>query len=282
MSYNRYVGLFTIKGSDFSEGLIPAGADIICDYEVSDSGNIALDVTIPSISGSFPSNHNFYSRREAERDFTKEARRIQDDAARVRKQLDEIRDKVHDPALDEAEDKLSRATAISLNETSPETAMQAMDNVQRAKELLAKARKNNSRIIRRIELDDLKATFENLRKLAKLAEAETFDLLVRTAERDLVKTGPDFDMHLSQMRGKIFGILVRQDWFMVDRFNWYAESPHLFTDARVHQSLIAAGKAAIGRNDLQTLRETVWDMDQNRISQPDADEFMARANVLRA
>lgn len=282
VSDNRYVGLFTIDGSDLSEGIVAAGSEIICDYEVSDAGNIALDVTIPSISCSFRPNHNFYSRREAERDFTKESRRIHDDAARVQKKLDEIRDKVDDPALNEARDKLSRATAISPNETSPETAKQAMDDVQRAKELLAKARKSNSRIIRRIELDEVKATFENLRELAKPAEAQTFELLSRTAERDLDKSGPDFDMHVSQMRGKIFGILVRQDWFIVDRFNWYTESPHLFSDARMHESLVTTGNAALARNDMQTLRETVWSMDQNRITQPDADEFMARANVLRA
>lgn len=282
VSDNSYVGLFTISGSDFTDGIIAAGADVICEYEVSDSGNIALDVTIPSIGGSFRSNHNFYSRREAERDFTQEARRIHDDAARVKKQLSEISDKIDDPSLDEAHDKLSRASAISPTETSPEATKQAMDDVQRAKELLAKARKDNSRVIRRIELDGVKEAFEDLRKLAKSAEAETFDLLARTAERDLEKPGPDFDMHLKAMRGKIFGILVRQDWFMVDRFNWYADSPHLFGDARLHQKLLADGKAAISRNDMLALRETVWNMDQNRISQPDAEEFLARANVMRA
>ena len=282
VSDNRYVGLFTVGGRDFSEGVIAAGADIICDYEVSDSGNITLDVTIPSIRGSFRPNHNFYSRREAELDFTKEARRIHDDAARVRKQLDEICDKVDDPTLDEAQDKLTKASAISANETNPETAKQAMDDVQRAKELLAKARKNNSPIIRRVELDEIKVAFANLRELATPAEAEAFERLARTAERDLDTPGSDFDTHLNQMRGKIFGMLFRQDWFMVDRFNWYVESPHLFANASAHQRLVAIGKVAIEQNDMQTLRETVGKMDDNRILPPDADEFMARANILRA
>ena len=48
------------------------------------------------------------------------------------------------------------------------------------------------------------------------------------------------------------------------------------------EKLIAAGKAAIARNDMQALRETIGTMDHNRISQPEADDFMARANVLRA
>ncbi len=282
VSDNRYVGLFTIAGDDFSEGVIAAGAEIVCEYEISDSGNIAIDFTVPSIGGSFRPHRKFYSRHEAERDFSKEARRIQDDAAQVQKQLSEIYDQIEDPALDEAQDKLSSAAAISPTETNPETAKQAMDDVQRAKELLAKARKGNTKIIRRIELEAVKDAFGNLRKYAKSAVIESFDILARTAERDLDKPGPDFDMHLSQLRGKIYGILVQQDWFTIDRFNWYAEDTHLFADQRLHQSLIATGKAAVARNDMQALRETIGAMDQNRISQPEADDFMARANVLRA
>lgn len=30
---NRFIGMFEIKGSDFSDGVIAKGADLICDYE---------------------------------------------------------------------------------------------------------------------------------------------------------------------------------------------------------------------------------------------------------
>jgi molecular chaperone DnaK len=35
---NRFIGMFEIKGSDFDDGVIAAGAEMICEYEVLDSG----------------------------------------------------------------------------------------------------------------------------------------------------------------------------------------------------------------------------------------------------
>jgi len=278
---NRYVGMFTIAGNDFSDGVITAGAAITFDYEITDSGNIALEVTIPSISGTFEPHHKFYSRQEAERDFTKEARRIVDDADRVQKQISEISEKIEDPALDEANEKLASAAAISTTESDPATTKQAADDIQRAKELLAKARKKNSAIIRRMELDSVRRFFEGLRKHASQAEQQNFDLLARAAENEIEKPGPDFEMHVAQLHSKAMSILIRQDWFIVDRFNWLTENPHLFADQKHHEALVATGKAAVARNDIKALRETMWSMDRNRISEPDADEFTARVNILR-
>ena len=47
---NRFIGMFEIKGSDFDDGVIAAGAEMICEYEVLDSGNIMMEVsvTLPS------------------------------------------------------------------------------------------------------------------------------------------------------------------------------------------------------------------------------------------
>ena len=50
---NRFIGMFEIKGTDFDDGVIAAGAEMICEFEVLDSGNIILEVSVPSISGSF-------------------------------------------------------------------------------------------------------------------------------------------------------------------------------------------------------------------------------------
>lgn len=59
---NRFIGMFEIKGSDFDDGVIAAGAELICDYEILDSGNIKMEVSVPSIGGLFHSGRNFYSR----------------------------------------------------------------------------------------------------------------------------------------------------------------------------------------------------------------------------
>jgi molecular chaperone DnaK len=72
---NRFIGMFAIRGQDF-DGVIAAGADLICEYEARDSGNIALDVSVPSIGGLFHSGRNFYSRQEGMVDLGNAARQI--------------------------------------------------------------------------------------------------------------------------------------------------------------------------------------------------------------
>ncbi|MDR2349551.1 MAG: Hsp70 family protein, partial [Deltaproteobacteria bacterium] len=52
---NRPIGLLKISGRDFDRGVIPAGADLECEFEILDSGNIILEVSVPSIGGTFHS-----------------------------------------------------------------------------------------------------------------------------------------------------------------------------------------------------------------------------------
>ena len=79
--------MFKVAGSDFVDAVIPAGAEIVCDFEVTDSGNIVLEISVPSIGANFKSDRNFYSRREAEIDYTNAAIRVREDAERVQQQL---------------------------------------------------------------------------------------------------------------------------------------------------------------------------------------------------
>src|SRR3546814_20756423 len=50
---NQWVGELKITGSELEQGVIAKGAELICEYEVSDSGNVRLEVTVPSVGGSF-------------------------------------------------------------------------------------------------------------------------------------------------------------------------------------------------------------------------------------
>ena len=37
---NRYIGVLAINGTDFDDNVITMGADLFCEYEVLDSGNV--------------------------------------------------------------------------------------------------------------------------------------------------------------------------------------------------------------------------------------------------
>ncbi|EGM6320786.1 Hsp70 family protein [Escherichia coli] len=280
---NRFIGLFKISGTDFDDDVIAAGADLICEYEVRDSGNIFLEVSVPSISGSFQSSHNFYSSQEGKVDYTNQAKNIQEQSDHTLQRLDEMASKVYDPRLEQAREKLEQASTIKTDEADPETAKQAMDHVQEAKRLLALTRKEHLKDIRQLELDKAVDFFDKVvRQHARPTEASSFDNLVKTAQRAIGSPSGDFESHLDDLRSRSFMILWRQDWFVIERFKWLAEDAYLFPDAREHAQLVAAGAEALKANDIDKLRAVVAHLDSIRIGSAGEDDMLAGANIVRS
>lgn len=280
---NRFIGMFEIKASDFDDGVITAGAELICEYEVLDSGNIQLEVSVPSISGSFKSGRNYYSSQEGKIDYTNQAKNIQEQSEHALGRLEEMASKVDDPRLEQAREKLDQAGTIKAGETDPETAKQAMDNVQEAKRLLALTRKEHLKDIRQLELDRTVDFFEKaIRQHARPTEATSFDSLVKTAQRAIENNSSDFESHLDDLRGRNFMILWRQDWFVIDRFKWLAQDTYLFADLREHSQLVAVGAEALKTNDIDNLRAVVAQLDSIRIGSAGEDDMMAGANIVRS
>lgn len=280
---NRFIGMFEIKGTDFDDGVIAAGAELICEYEVLDSGNIVLEVSVPSISGSFQSGRNFYSSQEGKVDYTNQAKNIQEQSDHTLQRLDEMASKVDDPRLEQAREKLEQASTIKTDEADPETAKQAMDHVQEAKRLLALTRKEHLKDIRQLELDKAVDFFDKVvRQHARPTEASSFDNLVKTAQRAIGSPSGDFESHLDDLRSRSFMILWRQDWFVIERFKWLAEDAYLFPDAREHAQLVAAGAEALKANDIDKLRAVVVHLDSIRIGSAGEDDMLAGANIVRS
>lgn len=283
ISDNQFVGMFEIKGSDFVDGVVAAGAELVCDYEVRDSGNITMAVTIPSISSSFDSGRNFYSRQEGQIDFTKAFKLIIEQAQDALQRLDQMEAKIDDPRLQQARTKLTSAEHLKAGESDPATAKQAMENVQEAKRLLALARKANLPEIRQLELDRTVEFFDRaVREHARPSEASTFDNLAKTAQRAIDNKTPDFEVHMDDLRGRSFMILWRQDWFVIDRFKRLAEDSYLFPDPREHSHLVLAGTEALRANDIDKLRKVVAHLDSLRIGSASVDDILAGANIVRS
>jgi len=280
---NRFIGMFEIKGSDFDDGVITAGAEMFCEYEIMDSGNITIEVSVPSISGSFHSGRNFYSRQDGQIDYTQASKLVAEQSELTLKRLEDMESKIDDPKLAQARERLEQADTIKSGETDPETAKQAMDNVQDAKRLLALARKEHLKEIRQMELDTAVEFFDKLvREHARQTEASAFDNLAKTAQRAIGSNSGDFESHLDDLRGKNFMILWRQDWFVIDRFKWLAADSYLFPDAREHALLVSTGSEALKANDIEKLRAVVAKLDSVRIGSGGDDEMMAGANIVRS
>ena len=279
---NRFVGVFEIRGTDFDDGAIAAGADLICDYEVSDSGNIGMEVTVPSIAAAFHSGRNFYSRQEGLVDYTNAAKLVREQAENVLQRLDAIESRVSDDRLGEAREKLEHAEMAAGASLDPESAKEAMDAVQKAKRLLAGTRRDHAATIRQIELETAVGFFnEAVRQHARLSEESAFDNLAKTARRALENNSPDFEAHLADLRGRSFMILWRQDWFVIDRFRWLSEATELFPSAKEHAALVQAGREALRASDIDTLRGVVANLDSVRFGTGTEAEMFATVNILR-
>lgn len=277
---NRFIGLFKITGKDFSDGAISAGAELHCEYEILDSGQIVLGVSVPSISGSFHSGRNFYSRQEGQIDYTKAAKLLQEQANQVQDRLDEMVSKIDDPRLVEARERLSRAeTAVGLMD--PETTKQALDDIQQLKRLLAETRQAHLKTIRQLELDKVVTFFqEHVRSHARPSEISTFENLAKTAESVIMRSSNTFESHLDELRGKNFLILWRQDWFVIDRFKMLAEAAHLYPDCQEHAQLVAAGIEALKASDMDKVRHIVGQLDDARIGTAADDDMVASTNIV--
>ena len=280
---NRFIGMFEIKGSDFDDGVIAAGAEMVCEYEVLDSGNIMMEVSVPSIGGSFYSGRNFYSRQEGQIDYTKASKLVVEQSENTLQRLEEMASKIDDSRLDQARDKLEQGESIGSSESDPETTKQAMDSVQEAKRLLALTRKEHLKVIRQLELDKAVKFFDNaMREHARPTEANAFDNLAKTTQRSIDNNSGDFESHLDDLRRKNFMILWRQDWFVFDRFKQLAQDSYLFPDASEHAQLVATGAEALKANDIDKLRLVVAHLDSVRIGSAGEDEIIAVANIVRS
>jgi len=279
---NQYIGTFEIRGSNFSQGVIPKGAELNMEYEVLDSGNIVINVTVPCIQGNFESGRTFYTREVGELDYSNVSKRIEAEAEDIGRRIDAVAGKVEDPRLDQARERLSRAESQK-SAADPETAGHALADIQEAKKLLAMARKSNLKAMRQMDLDSCVSFFnERVRDFARPIEAATVDKLVITARSCIESNKSDFESHLRDLRGRNWEIMFRQDWFVIDRFKWMEQSPHLFLDAAEFASLCAVGKDALNEGDIDKLRLVVDHMETVRIRTGVDDRILSGANILMA
>jgi molecular chaperone DnaK len=279
---NRFIGVFSIRGSDLGDRPIPAGADLICEFEVLDSGNIVLQVNVPAAQGSFNSARNFYSRQEGQIDFGKAGQMLKDDCEQVTHRLDQLSGRVSDHDLRSAKDRISKAGALA-GDDDPERAKQASEYIQEAKRHLAEARIRNLQTIREVDLEATAGLFNAVaRELAKPGEVETFDALARAAEAVIAKPDGKFETLLDDMRSTIYLILWRQPEFLRDRLEHLARSPHLFMDDNAYSALIARGQRAVAHDDIDALRSVLFELDNIRLGSTDEADFSLAANIVKA
>ena len=279
---NRPIGVLKITGSDFDGGVIPAGADLECEYEIRDSGNIIMEVSVPCIGGTFHSGKNFYSRQEGQLDYTAAAVMVVEEGERTLNRIDEINDVVDNPKLEKARQKLESAVSLDPEEVETEKSQEAMEKVFEARRLLAQVRKEHLKEIRQIDLDGVVSFFDkHVRQHSRPSEASAFDNLAKTAQRSIDRNDADFEHHLDELRGKNFDVLWRQDWFVVERFKGLVNSPHLFTDKNRFEELAKIGMQLMRSDEIEKLRNVLAQLYSIKIGTGSENDMLTIANIIR-
>ena len=277
---NRFIGVLKISGTDFESGVISTGAEIVCEYEMGDSGAIHLEISVPSIGATF-GNRNFYSRQEGQKD-TLNTDKISDDGQKLLERINAISGKVNDKRLDQAREKAQNAANIGSSFCSSEEIMGASNDLLESKKLVYEVRKDNLSQIRQSELDSCVAFFnESVRRYAKPTEADAFDNQAQAAQRAIDRNDPDFENLLNELRGKNFGILWRQDWFVIDWFKRMVSMPYNFADQDKYLALKKRGESCIVNDRIEDLRQVIYDLWDIEINETSIADMMEKANIVR-
>jgi molecular chaperone DnaK len=136
--------------------------------------------------------------------------------------------------------------------------------------------------VRSIELENLKSYFdEHLLDDARQSEITSIENLHKSSTRVISKPSGEFEALLEEMRTLIFGILWRQDWFVLDRYKKYKQSPYNFADPAKYSQLISRGDSALAANDLETVKEVVYMLSALKLGSSDEREMFSSSNIVR-
>lgn len=278
---NRFIGVLKIAGTDFPSGVIPTGADIECEYEMSDSGTITLDVSVPCIGASF-TNRNFYSRQEGQIDLN-DVDDIAEHGQQVLDRIERMEERLDDPQLEEARRKAENAATIDQKPLhDPEDVQKVNNDLLDAKKIMNQVRIKNLKTIRQMDLDSCRRFFDEVvRQYAKDNEAQSFDNLVRSAQRSIDRNDADFDNILENLKTKNTIILLRQDWFVVDWYKRATASGANYLDVNRFHDLKRLGDQAMANDDMDKLRQVLFELLSIKIDPDHSDSMFDVANIIR-
>lgn len=277
---NEFIGCLKITGADFDAGVIEPGADLICEYEVSDSGRVSLSISVPSVGGTF-TRHDFYSRQEGQIDYSNAGHIVLTESEALIERADNMSDKVDDNRLDIAREKLQESQELAQNENEPESVKQAMQNIHEAKRIIASVRKEHLSSIRQLDLDSVTGFFqEHIKEHAKSSEITAFDNMARSAKRVIDATSSEFENIIEQMKIMNWQILWRQDWFVVNEFKRFSTGDYYVTDKVILGQLLKSGNDAVKGDDMNKLREVVGQLYSIKISTHGEQDLNLQTNIL--
>ncbi len=278
---NRFIGVLKILGTDIASGVVPTGAEIECEFEMSDSGTINLSASIPCIGAVF-NNQNFYSRQEGQLDIN-DVDSIAEQGREVLERIEKIASVIDAPELDNARNKAKDIANIdSQSNCDAEDTQKANNDLLELKKMINKMRHANQKAIRQMELDSCVNIFnQTIRMYCNESEEQTFDNLIRTAQNSIDRNDLEFDNILENIHAKISVILFKQDWFVVDMYKRYIASSNKYIDINKFNELVSKGNSALENDNIDLLRQVLFELNSIRIYTDSGDSMFDIANIIK-
>ena len=276
---NRYIGTYRIPGSSFDVGVIPTGADIICHYEMSDSGALHLGVSVPCIHADF-GDQNFYSRQEGQLDLS-DTDSIRRDGLALLQRVNSMAIRVKDPRS--ARVRGMAMAAIQLQPgADPEDVQATYNGLLEARKLMAQIRHDHQREIRQMDLERLVAHFnENVKRYAQDYHLQDFNTLHNTAQLAISRGSGDFDDILTEMRRKSFQVMWQQDFYVISLFKDLTVTSAGYTDKERFEELKQSGNELIRNDWIDKLRRVVNELFELKVTPVETGDMFEDVNVIR-
>ena len=284
MEDNRFIGCMNITGRDFDFGMIMPGAEIVCDYVVTDSGSIELDISVPSISESFNNDKNFYSRQEGQIDLDAASEKINFDGKNLLEKVKETYKSLPEVEDEAAFQKLGEVASEAMNlkadNKDREYIQKLNDRVIQAKQSINKIRRANIEVIREQQLARFQASYqEDYAELANEEERERYQKLFAAAKDRISEAGNGFEGIIEQVRYLNYNVLAKHDEFIVMDFKRLASEPENYENKAQFEMLCHEGIKALENKDIDTLRQVVDMLWATKRS--DEQDDNAKANIVR-
>lgn len=279
---NRYIGTYRISGKSLPDGTVPIGAEIICDYEMSDAGSLRLGVSIPCIGVNLQ-EANFYSRQEGQT--------VLDDQPRLLRNIETLEKRTalfqvrlpENTELKALQAKIGRIRETAEAGEDPESLLQANNDLLECYRAMARLRHTHRREIRLIDLDRVTDKFNQHKNKASEEEIAAFTVARSAALRSVDRESGDFEANMEELQVRANALLWRQDDVIEWNMMRLLARPNDYLDRARFDQLRAAGLTAQRTRNYNEMRRVLSGLFS--IMRPDeaenAENMMEQVNVVR-
>lgn len=262
VEYNRFIGDIKIDGNSFDFGMIPVGSEIECAYTFTDSGNIEIKITVPSV-GITLSGENFYNRLSGQIDFDSDSDKVIDEAQEVLNKLDEFNENIFNDSLDKSADEIRKY--VDRDDLSAEDLQTLFELTQKGKGVVAKYMRENKTAVWQKDLDDAMEQFATFEQNATPAQAKQIRSLQENIQKAIDANSDKAEKYLEELHKILMQIMLSNDEVFILIFKIMVDSPQDFSNPVLYRQLVAQGLECVQNNDMNGLRNVVARLSQIKI-----------------